>query len=249
MWVCRSDDDDYEYGGLHDSETQHFQHYDDYGGQDEFNGVDQDCYSNKLIPAEVDINLENVCSPAQNTQLHATVDADKIDEENEPDCSYECNASPSIYEIENADAEPVDFENNGLLWLPPDPEDEEDERESILIDDDEDEDSPTGEWNYDHSSNGFGSGDFRTRDRSIEEHKKTMKNIVDGHFKVLIAQLLQVENLSAGEDDRGSWLDLVTFLSWEAANFLKPDTSNDGGMDPGGYVKVKCLACGHRSER
>ncbi|CAL9054724.1 1-phosphatidylinositol-3-phosphate 5-kinase FAB1B-like [Musa acuminata AAA Group] len=244
----RSDDDDYEYGGLHDSETQHFQHYDDYGGQDEFNGVDQDCYSNKMIPAEVDINLENVCSPAHNTQLHATVDADKMDEENEPDCSYECNASPSIYEIENADAEPVDFENNGLLWLPPDPEDEEDERESILIDDDEDEDSPTGEWNYDHSSNGFGSGDFRTRDRSIEEHKKAMKNIVDGHFKVLIAQLLQVENLSAGEDDRGSWLDIVTFLSWEAANFLKPDTSNDGGMDPGGYVKVKCLACGHPSE-
>ncbi|XP_065010449.1 1-phosphatidylinositol-3-phosphate 5-kinase FAB1B-like isoform X2 [Musa acuminata AAA Group] len=244
----RSDDDDYEYGGLHDSETQHFQHYDDYGGQDEFNGVDQDCYSNKMIPAEVDINLENICSPAHNTQLHATVDADKMDEENEPDCSYECNASPSIYEIENADAEPVDFENNGLLWLPPDPEDEEDERESILIDDDEDEDSPTGEWNYDHSSNGFGSGDFRTRDRSIEEHKKAMKNIVDGHFKVLIAQLLQVENLSAGDDDRGSWLDIVTFLSWEAANFLKPDTSNDGGMDPGGYVKVKCLACGHRSE-
>ena len=29
----------------------------------------------------------------------------------------------------------------------------------------------------------------------------------------------------------------------------KPDTSENGGMDPGGYVKVKCVASGHRSER
>ncbi|RVW77057.1 1-phosphatidylinositol-3-phosphate 5-kinase FAB1A [Vitis vinifera] len=30
---------------------------------------------------------------------------------------------------------------------------------------------------------------------------------------------------------------------------LPVDTSKGGGMDPGGYVKVKCIACGHRSER
>ncbi|WOL02593.1 1-phosphatidylinositol-3-phosphate 5-kinase FAB1B-like isoform X1 [Canna indica] len=240
----RSDEDDYEYGALDNSETQ-LQSYDHYGGPDEFNGVDQNCHSNKVHLAEVKISLEDICSTVPNTHFHTNLNVNKVDE-NEPDSSYECNASSSIYDIENADAEPVDFENNGLLWLPPDPEDEEDEKEHILLDDDED---PTGEWKYDHSSNSFDSGEHRTRERSGEGHKKAMKNVVDGHFRALIAQLLQVENLPVGEDDRGNWLDIVTSLSWEAANFLKPDTSNSGGMDPGGHVKIKCLACGHRSER
>ena len=77
-----------------------------------------------------------------------------------------------------------------------------------------------------------------------------MKYVVEGHFRALVAQLLQVENLPIGvDDDKAGWLDIITNLSWEAAGHLKPDTSNGGGMDPGGYVKVKCLACGRRTER
>ncbi|KAL3038088.1 hypothetical protein AAZX31_01G109600 [Glycine max] len=77
-----------------------------------------------------------------------------------------------------------------------------------------------------------------------------MKTVVEGHFRALVAQLLQVENpTTCDEDGKESWLDIITALSWEAATLLKPDTSRGGGMDPGGYVKVKCIASGHRNER
>nr|GEZ41146.1 1-phosphatidylinositol-3-phosphate 5-kinase FAB1B-like [Tanacetum cinerariifolium] len=77
-----------------------------------------------------------------------------------------------------------------------------------------------------------------------EEHKKAMKTVVNGHFRALVSQLLQVENL----DDTDNWLEIITLLSWEAASLLKPDTSKGGGMDPGGYVKIKCLASGRPSD-
>ncbi|KAL2555058.1 1-phosphatidylinositol-3-phosphate 5-kinase FAB1B [Forsythia ovata] len=105
------------------------------------------------------------------------------------------------------------------------------------------------EWGYFRNSSSFGSGEYRSRDKSNEEHKKAMKNVVDGHFRAIVTRLLQVENLLSGEEnDKESWLDIITSLSWEAATLLKPDTSKGGQMDPGGYVKVKCLASGHRSE-
>ena len=76
-----------------------------------------------------------------------------------------------------------------------------------------------------------------------------MKNVVDGHCRALVAQLLQVENLPIEDNDKDCWLEIITSLSWEATTLLKPDMSKGGGMDPGGYVKVKCIACGQRSER
>ncbi|XP_010543031.1 PREDICTED: 1-phosphatidylinositol-3-phosphate 5-kinase FAB1B [Tarenaya hassleriana] len=146
--------------------------------------------------------------------------------------------------------EPVDFENNGLLWVPPDPENEEDEKESALFDEDDNEGDASGEWGYLRPSNSFGSGEYHSSgDRTSEEHKKAMKNVVDGHFRALIAQLLQVENIPVSDaDGKESWLEIITSLSWEAANLLKPDMSKGGGMDPGGYVKVKCLASGSPHE-
>ncbi|XP_026438658.1 1-phosphatidylinositol-3-phosphate 5-kinase FAB1B-like isoform X2 [Papaver somniferum] len=150
--------------------------------------------------------------------------------------------------VDGVDAEPLDFENNGLLWLPPEPEDLEDDREAVEFGNDDDEDA-AGEWKTLRSCSSFGSGEYRSRDRSSEEHKKAMKNEVDKHFKALVSQLLQVENLIVGEEgDKESWLEIITSLSLEAATVLKPDTSEGGGMDPGGYVKIKCLACGRRTE-
>ncbi|XP_076883986.1 1-phosphatidylinositol-3-phosphate 5-kinase FAB1B-like [Bidens hawaiensis] len=170
------------------------------------------------------------------------------------DVSDECEGSSSMY-VDNVAQdvpEPVDFENNGVLWLPPEPEDEEDERETLLFDDDDGEDGEdaVGEWGYLRSSSNFGSGECKSRDRSNEEHKKAMKTVVDGHFRALVSQLLQVDNLVANEeeDDKDSWLEIITSLSWEAASLLKPDTCKGGGMDPGGYVKIKCLASGRRSD-
>jgi 1-phosphatidylinositol-3-phosphate 5-kinase len=160
--------------------------------------------------------------------------------------SEECDArSSSLYVVEN---ELVDFENNSSLWRPPEAGDEEDDHDGDPCDDHEGEDA-TGEWGY-LRSNSFGTGHCRSRDKSAEEHKKAMKGIVDGHFRALVAQLLQAEKVPlADKTGKESWLDIVTSLSWEAASLLRPDTSKEGRMDPGGYVKVKCLACGRPSDR
>ncbi|KAG1342572.1 hypothetical protein COCNU_05G008010 [Cocos nucifera] len=135
-------------------------HSDDFYGQVEFDEVDQDFHSNEEHPAEENIDAKEICSPLHdNTEFHPALDVDKMEEEAEPDNSYECDAA-SIYGMENV-----------------------------------------------------------------------------------------VENLPVGEEnDKGGWLEIITSLSWEAATLLKPDTSKGGGMDPGGHVKVKCLACGNRSE-
>lgn len=173
----------------------------------------------------------------------------KVEEEADEHDNGEACEAPAC-DMAGPDAEPVDFENNGLLWLPPEPENKEDEKEAVLFDDDDEDDVAAGEWGYLQSSNSFGSGEYRSREKSSEEHRKAMKHVVEGHFRALIAQLLQVENLPVGDEHgKEGWLEIITSLSWEAATFLKPDTSKGGGMDPGGYVKVKCIACGRRSER
>ena len=180
----------------------------------------------------------------------STLPVTKLENEQEPDNNSECGAASSIYALESNDTNPVDFEKDEFFWLPPEPEDEDDEMGGDLFDDDDDDVCiADGEQCRIRSSSSLGSGEFRSRDRSGEEHKKVMKNVIDGHFRALISQLLEVENISLHEGDDMGWLEIVTSVSWEAANFLKPDTSQGGGMDPGGYVKVKCLACGHRSER
>ncbi|XP_022866150.1 1-phosphatidylinositol-3-phosphate 5-kinase FAB1B-like [Olea europaea var. sylvestris] len=77
-----------------------------------------------------------------------------------------------------------------------------------------------------------------------------MNKAVDEHFRALITQLLHLGNLPVTEDsNEESWLNIITALPWEAARLLKPDMSIGGGMDPGGYVKVKCIASGVLIER
>ncbi|KAK1416942.1 hypothetical protein QVD17_26061 [Tagetes erecta] len=193
---------------------------------------------------------KSVSSCSLQTSFEAGQQLEKKEDVN--DVSDECEGSSSMYVAQDV-PEPVDFENNGVLWLPPEPEDEEDEREALLFDDDDDDgdyDDAAGEWGYMRSSSNNGSGECKNRERSNEEHKKAMKAVVDGHFRALVSQLLQVDNLVANEeeDDKDSWLEIITSLSWEAASLLKPDTSKGGGMDPGGYVKIKCLASGRRSD-
>ncbi|CAM8896523.1 unnamed protein product [Rhodiola kirilowii] len=245
------DDDDDDYHSYHmDSKSRLFTRNSEYYDQDDYNNVHIDYDSHKLlIGGDNDDPKCSISSPIHDSfdshSSEAILPLEKKDEQNTGD---ECEESSSMYAAEDINVEPVDFENNGLLWLPPDPEDEEDEKEAILFDDDDDGDA-AGEWGYLRTSSSFGSGEFRNRDKSSEEHKKVMKNVVDGHFRALISQLLQVENLPISEeDDAESWLEIITSLSWEAATLLKPDTSGGGGMDPGGYVKVKCVAAGCRWE-
>ncbi|XP_076881896.1 putative 1-phosphatidylinositol-3-phosphate 5-kinase FAB1C [Bidens hawaiensis] len=135
--------------------------------------------------------------------------------------------------------EPLDFENNGLIWYPLPLHDEEEEASFFSYADDDDEMGPAGDV--------FSSSDtlmsvLSESDKSFEL-KKPLENVVQGHFRALVSQLLQSAYVAA--DD---WLDVITSLVWQAANFVKPDTSRGGSMDPGDYVKIKCIASGSPSE-
>ncbi|CAL1390131.1 unnamed protein product [Linum trigynum] len=240
-----SDDDDDDCYGIYRSglQARHFSYVDEYCGSTSID--DFEAHHGGDI---VDNQLSSCLSL---TEDFNTKGADGINNIVEPSEPYGDECETTSYATKNTDNEPFDFENNGLLWLPPEPEDEEDDRETLFFNDndDEEDDGTTGDWGYLRPSNSFGSGELRGREKSSEENRKAMKYVVEGHFRALVSQLLQVENLPIGEDDdKEGWLHIITTLSWEVASHLKPDTSNGGGMDPGGYVKVKCLACGRRSE-
>nr|XP_016485016.1 PREDICTED: 1-phosphatidylinositol-3-phosphate 5-kinase FAB1B-like isoform X2 [Nicotiana tabacum] len=245
--TIRSDDEDDEYGVYQlNSQGKFYPQTNDYYGHVHYDDIDTDYGSRKVHPngEAVDEKSVNSLSLQNNFDSQASEEVPQIVKQ---DISDECETSSSLYAAQDVNLEPVDFESSGILWLPPEPEDEEDERDGLLFDDDDDGDT-AGEWGYLHTSSSFGSGEYRGRDRSTEGQKKAVKNVVDGHFRALVSQLMQVEKLAIGEeDDKESWLEIITSLSWEAATHLKPDTSKGGGMDPGGYVKVKCVASGRRS--
>ncbi|ESQ48550.1 hypothetical protein EUTSA_v10019882mg [Eutrema salsugineum] len=250
--INRSDDEYDEYGVYQtDIETSHSPQANEYYGPmeyDEMSICDGPC---KHLSGETADQKSLSGSPLIHQCLESLIGqgSEQFQKNDEHDGRDECEA-PSPPDISDDQvAEPVDFENNGLLWVPPDPENEEDERESPLFDEEDNEGDASGEWGYLRPSTSFGSGEYRSEDRTSEEHKKAMKNVVDGHFRALLAQLLQVENIPVSDEEgKESWLEIITSLSWEAANLLKPDMSKSGGMDPGGYVKVKCLASGFRHD-
>ncbi|GAB4838067.1 hypothetical protein Ancab_027597 [Ancistrocladus abbreviatus] len=246
--INRSDDEDNYCPYQSDFEAKHFSQSDDYYGTVGFYDMEHSYGSYNTHPDEEvndckaigHLSPENI-TPQDQEGVKSSVQGS--DGQGNGD-GYET----SPYGIESIGAENVDFENNGILWLPPEPEDEEDDTDAALFVD-EDNEEGTGEWGYPRSTCSFTTRDLRHRDKSNDEHRKAMRKVVSGHFTALIAQLLQVENLSFHEgDDKESWLDIITSLSWEAAAFLKPDMSEDGGMDPGYYVKVKCLASGCRRD-
>ncbi|KAL4321717.1 hypothetical protein AHAS_Ahas14G0138400 [Arachis hypogaea] len=93
------------------------------------------------------------------------------------------------------------------------PDDAEDERKTFFVDeDDEDNDengNAIGEWGYLRNSNSFGSGEHRHKDRTSEEQKKVMKNVVYGPFRALVAQLLQVENLPVEDNGENVRMEII----------------------------------------
>ncbi|XP_054782980.1 1-phosphatidylinositol-3-phosphate 5-kinase FAB1B-like [Prosopis cineraria] len=246
--MLRTDDEEEEEYRVYkpDSKVRHCPHLNGYNDQVILNGT-----SNMDGSQDLHSGGDSCSNPT-----HQSFDGQALEEypsigkhEDGHDIGDESEAPSSFYVSEDVDVEPVDFENNGILWLPPEPETEEDDQEAGLFDDDDDGDvNAAGEWGYLRSSSSFGSGESRHRDRLSEEHKKALKNVVGGHFRALISQLLQVENLPVEDNHKNSWLEIVTSLSWEAASLLKPDMSKSGGMDPGGYVKVKCIANGSPCE-
>nr|XP_043615488.1 putative 1-phosphatidylinositol-3-phosphate 5-kinase FAB1D isoform X2 [Erigeron canadensis] len=136
------------------------------------------------------------------------------------------------------------------IWFPPEPEDEEDDIEGSFAtyEDDDDEEYGDGmKWGKPSNLSSFGkegSTSFMFRD----ETRKAMNEVMNGKFKALVENLLESMGLSSNGNDSESWVDIVTALSWDAASYLRPDAFEGKEMDPDGYVKVKCIATGTRTQ-
>ncbi|KAG4908874.1 hypothetical protein AAZX31_20G012800 [Glycine max] len=155
----------------------------------------------------------------------------------------------SIFRNQNENSQrPLDFENSGHIWFPPPPDDENDDAEgNFFAYDDEDDD--IGDSGALFSSSCSLSNMFPGKEKHNDENKEPLKSVIQGHFRALVSQLLQGEGIKVGkENDSEDWLDIVATVAWQAANFVRPDTSKGGSMDPGDYVKVKCVASGSPSE-
>ncbi|PSR91085.1 1-phosphatidylinositol-3-phosphate 5-kinase [Actinidia chinensis var. chinensis] len=166
----------------------------------------------------------------------------------DPENTDDCADSLAIFRDQCEKLQkPLDFENNDLIWFPPPPEDEDDETESnFFAYDDEDE---IGDSGMEFSPSSSLASMFPAKEKQNEGHKEPLRAVVHGHFRALVSQLLQGEGIKVGkENSTDDWLDVITTLAWQAANFVRPDTSKGGSMDPGDYVKVKSLASGNPSE-
>ncbi|KAE9597285.1 hypothetical protein Lal_00007802 [Lupinus albus] len=154
----------------------------------------------------------------------------------------------SIFRNQNENSQrPLDFENNGLIWFPPPPDDENDDADGDFFAYD-DEDDDIGDSGTFVSSSSL-SNMFPAKEKHNEEGKEPLKAAIHGHFRALVSQLLVGEGIKVGsESNSEDWLDVVASLAWQAANFVRPDTRKGGSMDPGDYVKIKCIACGRPSE-
>ncbi|XP_055800606.1 putative 1-phosphatidylinositol-3-phosphate 5-kinase FAB1C [Solanum dulcamara] len=138
---------------------------------------------------------------------------------------------------------PFDLRNSDLIWFPPPPDEDDEDANNFFTYDDED--AEIGVSGAIFSS----SASLTTMDKEPVDHREPMKAVVQGHFRALVLQLLQGEGIKSGkESGADAWVDIVTSLAWQAANFVKPDTSEGGSMDPGYYVKVKCVASGSPRE-
>ncbi|XP_015076071.1 putative 1-phosphatidylinositol-3-phosphate 5-kinase FAB1C [Solanum pennellii] len=173
----------------------------------------------------------------------------RLEKDNEdPETANESN-NLSVYRDQlEKQQKPLDFENNGPIWFPPPPDDEDDEAQNNFFTYD-DEDDEIGETGATFSSSGSLSSIFPAKDKQQLDHKEPLRSVVHGHFRALVLQLLQGEDIHSGKESAADdWIDIVTSLAWQAANYVKPDTSKGGSMDPVDYVKIKCIASGTRSD-
>ncbi|KAL8481985.1 hypothetical protein ACS0TY_028218 [Phlomoides rotata] len=151
----------------------------------------------------------------------------------------------SSFVDEASETSSLNDEMDAEFWIPPDAEDQEDDVVGSIgnYDDDDDEGGDSGAWAKPASLSYFGeegNGSYRFK----EEKDKAMIDVKNGKFKALVIQLVKSMGVDSGED----WVDIVTSLSWEAAAFVKPDAHEGKAMDPDGYVKIKCIATGSRTQ-
>ncbi|ONK58011.1 uncharacterized protein A4U43_C09F6920 [Asparagus officinalis] len=135
-------------------------------------------------------------------------------------------------------------ETDPAIWELPEPADI--NMDSVANNDDDDEYSDGTKWGQSSCLSGF---DVENGSNIKEERQKAMMEAMNGQFKILVSRFLASEDISFSEGGNGDkWLDIVASLSWEAALLIKPEASKGKAMDPGSYVKVKCVATGARTQ-
>ncbi|XP_048424756.1 putative 1-phosphatidylinositol-3-phosphate 5-kinase FAB1D isoform X2 [Pyrus x bretschneideri] len=159
------------------------------------------------------------------------------------------NANIGSYSDGTENSNSFEDDTNAEIWEPPEPDDPEDDMEgSVAFNDDDEEECGDGmKWGKPSSLSHYrdeGSGIYRFK----EEKQRAMEAVINGKFKALISQLLKSVGVASLGEGGESWVDIIASLSWEAASFLKPDAVVGKAMDPDGYVKVKCIATGVRSQ-
>lgn len=138
------------------------------------------------------------------------------------------------------------FEKDHLIWIPPEPEVMEDDMDSVAKYDDDDDYGDGIKWGQPSSLSNEEYGNYYSYK---EERQKAMLEAMNGQFKILVSRFLASEGLAfSGREGDENWLEIVASLSWEAALLVKPDASEGRAMDPGSYVKVKCIASGTRNQ-
>ncbi|XP_047977654.1 putative 1-phosphatidylinositol-3-phosphate 5-kinase FAB1D isoform X1 [Salvia hispanica] len=150
---------------------------------------------------------------------------------------------------ESSEVSSLNDEINAEFWLPPEPDDQEDDVFGSVsnYDDDDDECGYGAAWAKPSSLSSFeeeGSGSHRFK----EEKLKAMHDVKHGKFRSLISQLLKSVGVYSSGNSVEDWVDIVTSLSWEAASYVRPDAHEGKAMDPDGYVKIKCIATGSRTQ-
>ncbi|KAM0882010.1 hypothetical protein ACQ4PT_032622 [Festuca glaucescens] len=144
--------------------------------------------------------------------------------------------------------DPTGLENDNI-WIPPEAADKGDETESvsgnIAYDDDDDDYGDGIKWGQ--STFPATGEEHEASPNPRDERENAMLEAMNGQLKILVSRFLASAGIpfEKGESSE-SWLDIVTSLSWEAALLIKPDAKIGNEMDPGSYVKVKCVASGTR---
>ncbi|KAF8723677.1 hypothetical protein HU200_021639 [Digitaria exilis] len=159
------------------------------------------------------------------------------------------NSLPRDDEQSKDVVQPVDFESRHI-WYPPPPQNEGDDLDNgfFKYDDDDDDNDVCegivfGDVNHDYVD-GDDDDLLGTKGKHNIAHKEFLRSALHGHFRALVSQLLQ----GHGIDPVDGWSDIVASLAWQAATFVRPDTSKGGSMDPTDYVKVKCVASGNPND-
>ncbi|KAM0821117.1 hypothetical protein ACQ4PT_063522 [Festuca glaucescens] len=134
------------------------------------------------------------------------------------------------------------FDTDPLIWLPPEPANKEDDVDTLANHEDDSDNNDTG-WGKSSLNPSF--DEERSKNSREDQLHKAMSEVMNGQFKILVSRFLAAEgfSLSDGGTDN-AWLDIVASLSWHAALLVKPDDNVGNSMDPGLYVKVKCIASG-----